>query len=481
MLFLSISNCTVTAPACRAVTHQTSPSIVSCSISKYTFETTAAPSPRTDFHQAHDPSLGALFPFLILCVILGIYSTAEFAYEKCKGSGNDDEGTPAGNGASADAAYSNQEPSNAQGSSSLLPTAGSRGSLHNLKRSGRDSDDEDQQPRNPKRTKEDHDKSSKSTEKRVHCLHFLKDPTTYHDCSRFKFKDWKGFREHIVDRTHRQPVFCRTCGKGFVGDHGRAHKARDEHERERKCQETSFETPSGITEDQDNDIRKLVTRGRRVKDPLHEICYKVWDILFKDTPRPSSLFVTEQPKLLDPRILDNVASELWTDGQFQEEVCNLPVVEDMTRSQRMELAGSVIRMFVARVQTQGNRREHDEADFSLPPTEAEGPPLEPADPIHQDLHTPPNIDDSAPFQPFPLDVQNWSDYIDNEHFDFNLMSNDNASEMPLSMPFEPSGFEDTLVNAESCGEGHDAKDFASNGDLTYTEENSIEFYGGEMT
>ncbi|KAH8654759.1 hypothetical protein BGZ61DRAFT_467387 [Ilyonectria robusta] len=106
------------------------------------------------------------------------------------------------------------------------------------------------------------------------CPYYKKDKFKHKLCLRdFKLKRIKDVKQHLC-RKHIQPHFCPLCGQEFEtkGDE------RD-HIRTQSCSRQEYQEPEGITDDH--------------KDKFSSRWFTVWDIVFPDTPRPSSAYVQD--------------------------------------------------------------------------------------------------------------------------------------------------------------------------------------------
>jgi hypothetical protein len=79
----------------------------------------------------------------------------------------------------------------------------------------------------------------------------------------------------------RQPPYCPICGRTFT-----SQQAANEHISERNCQSQNFDEIEGITADQVNALRDLPKNRDSVAR-----WYKIWDIIYPNTPRPASPYV----------------------------------------------------------------------------------------------------------------------------------------------------------------------------------------------
>ncbi|KAJ2999365.1 hypothetical protein NUW58_g20 [Xylaria curta] len=90
--------------------------------------------------------------------------------------------------------------------------------------------------------------------------------------------------EHLVS-THRQPLYCPICTITFQDIW-----TRDSHIRERSCEKAELALPPGMSIEQGNHLRLLLST-----QPLDEECwYRVWDVLFPEEARPQSASIDKQ-------------------------------------------------------------------------------------------------------------------------------------------------------------------------------------------
>ncbi|KAK6839245.1 hypothetical protein PG987_005111 [Apiospora arundinis] len=94
-------------------------------------------------------------------------------------------------------------------------------------------------------------------------------------------------RQHI-DRRHRQPPHCPSCGCTFTARQTRELTA---HINQRRCTRIPFQLP-GVTDDQWDMIR---ARGRAAPHTVNggdiERWFQIWDVIFPGVGRPSSPFM----------------------------------------------------------------------------------------------------------------------------------------------------------------------------------------------
>ncbi|KAK7974533.1 hypothetical protein PG989_016381 [Apiospora arundinis] len=94
-------------------------------------------------------------------------------------------------------------------------------------------------------------------------------------------------RQHI-DRRHRQPPHCPSCGRTYAA---RQKRELEAHINQRRCTPVPFELP-GVTDDQWDEIR---ARGRAAPHTVNggdsERWFQIWDVLFPGVERPPSPFM----------------------------------------------------------------------------------------------------------------------------------------------------------------------------------------------
>ncbi|KAI1321875.1 hypothetical protein F5Y16DRAFT_65636 [Xylariaceae sp. FL0255] len=93
-------------------------------------------------------------------------------------------------------------------------------------------------------------------------------------------------RQHLF-RWHVQPSHCPSCGEIFLDDPD--HAQLDAHTSRQTCEVTTFIQPLGATHDQLGRITTAADTRQGSSDP--ERWYIIWDILFPNSPRPSSPYI----------------------------------------------------------------------------------------------------------------------------------------------------------------------------------------------
>lgn len=111
------------------------------------------------------------------------------------------------------------------------------------------------------------------------CPFFKADPVKYNDCHRFRLTRIRDVKQHLR-RCHCRPIYCSICGETFSTEDD-----RDTHARLRSCQETRFRI-DGITKTQQDRLSEKLPR----KTPEEAQWFAVFEIIFPDSPRPSSAY-----------------------------------------------------------------------------------------------------------------------------------------------------------------------------------------------
>lgn len=116
------------------------------------------------------------------------------------------------------------------------------------------------------------------------CPYYKKDKFKHKLCLRdFKLKRIKDVKQHLC-RKHVQPHFCPLCGQEFE-----TKRDEQDHIRTQSCSRQEYQEPEGITDDHKD---KFSSRVDRMMTLEHQ-WFTVWDIVFPDTPRPSSAYVQD--------------------------------------------------------------------------------------------------------------------------------------------------------------------------------------------
>ncbi|KAK1993628.1 hypothetical protein LX36DRAFT_673699 [Colletotrichum falcatum] len=127
------------------------------------------------------------------------------------------------------------------------------------------------------------------------CPFWKKNPDGHRQCYKKVLSKIKYVKSHLY-RCHPAPITCPCCGVGFPSE-----EARDEHLRARRCEVVE----RGHIADHEGLTAERMRQVSKRADPRHseeEQWFVVWDIVFPNTPRPSSAYI---------------------DGALSEDVCNL--------------------------------------------------------------------------------------------------------------------------------------------------------------
>ncbi|KAK2058274.1 hypothetical protein LY76DRAFT_63522 [Colletotrichum caudatum] len=203
------------------------------------------------------------------------------------------------------------------------------------------------------------------------CPFWKKSPDNHRQCYKKVLSKIKYVKSHLY-RFHPAPIACPCCGAEFQSE-----EVRDEHLRARRCEVVE----RGDIADHEGLTAERMRQVSRRADPRlseGEQWFVVWDIIFPNTPRPSSAYI---------------------DGALSEDVCNFHEFfansgndiilhyfslhdPDFARGDRAALYDRFVRdrvlerIYEQWVTGRGLRRPYDADDFTPPqsiPTESEGP------------------------------------------------------------------------------------------------------------
>lgn len=119
---------------------------------------------------------------------------------------------------------------------------------------------------------------------------FAKEYTArYFNCNFHKLARIKDVKQHL-QRNHKQPQNCPICRMQFSTEGG-----KDQHIRERGCQESDQPAPDGITNEQSTELKRRVN-SRLPKDQWYEV---FWIVFPNAQIKPSSPFVERDYGLYD--------------------------------------------------------------------------------------------------------------------------------------------------------------------------------------
>lgn len=273
---------------------------------------------------------------------------SESSGQRCRGPGE------AGGGPSNGARYNTGAQSHSQDpGSGRHPDAGSRKITGQKRSFDGGSDDEDEKKNPPKRTnkKEPSDKTQQRTNpnvfrRPVHCPYFLHDHDKHSKCSEFMFTELPRLLEHLLDRTHFQPVHCEICGMEFRDQKKSvAEGKREEHIHLRTCRKPDipFQIP-GITKEEEVKIQGLrVGRGRRTVAQAIDKWHEIWKILFPSSHCATSPYVTDHPKVY---YLKYRKAEAVLDPAFKELVADVLAKKGISQAIHDTLADEVLEVFL---------------------------------------------------------------------------------------------------------------------------------------
>jgi hypothetical protein len=167
------------------------------------------------------------------------------------------------------------------------------------------------EPPPPKRLSNPKEKKHKSLS--FACPFYRGNPWKYHMCQKYDLQRIKDVRQHI-HRKHVKPNFyCTRCYEVFVDAN-----SRDDHARYETCvmrREPKFD---GITDSQKGELRECHKRGKEITEQW----YYMWDILFKDQPRPKSPYIGNYREEMGPLIRD-----FWNSKRV-DIISNAPAPDD---------------------------------------------------------------------------------------------------------------------------------------------------------
>lgn len=129
------------------------------------------------------------------------------------------------------------------------------------------------------------------------CPFYLHARHEWHNCLRnYRLNRIVDVRLHLL-RVHLLAPQCPSCGREFKGDS--AEDRCNAHIQLRNCQRLPFPPlpRHGVTGDQLESMRSIATHrnGRRGQDSATAKWFEMWDIIFPNTTRPASPYITEHP------------------------------------------------------------------------------------------------------------------------------------------------------------------------------------------
>ncbi|KAI0414737.1 hypothetical protein F5X98DRAFT_389623 [Xylaria grammica] len=113
------------------------------------------------------------------------------------------------------------------------------------------------------------------------CPFLLKSHKNHSQCAKYRLRRIQDVKQHLR-RHHLRPPYCPTCNGTFKNE-----EERDCHVRKRECEARTPVEPDGISEDQQN----ILKRRRNSKDSLEEQWYFIWETVFPNTTRPDSVYL----------------------------------------------------------------------------------------------------------------------------------------------------------------------------------------------
>lgn len=167
------------------------------------------------------------------------------------------------------------------------------------------------------------------------CPFYLHSRHEWHNCLRnYTLHRIVDVRLHLL-RVHLLAPQCPSCGREFKGDSAEDHC--NTHIQLRNCQRLPLPLPArhGVTGDQLEAMRAIATRrtGRRGQDTAAAKWFEMWDIIFPDTTRPASPYITEHP---DVQRINDMNQFILTNERWPEDIISTsassPILLDMPRN-----------------------------------------------------------------------------------------------------------------------------------------------------
>jgi hypothetical protein len=147
----------------------------------------------------------------------------------------------------------------------------------------RDDDDDDENDSVGSNSDQESVSGSKPTKRLFACPYYKYDSMRYISCARLRLTRVRDVKQHL-NRRHRRPLYCPTCGNTFD-----VSQYRDAHIRARDCRQPpgGFGI-EGITDEQG------IALGRRVNRSLGETdqWFSIWKILFPGSSPPESPYLS---------------------------------------------------------------------------------------------------------------------------------------------------------------------------------------------
>ncbi|KAI1179822.1 hypothetical protein F4777DRAFT_401149 [Nemania sp. FL0916] len=115
------------------------------------------------------------------------------------------------------------------------------------------------------------------------CPYFAKDHNRYLCCRKYELNRIRDVKQHLW-RQHRRRLYCPVCYNTYDYD---KEEERDEHIRAKQCTARAPAEIEGVTDKQQQMLRKRVNSNQT----LEEQWYSIWEIVFPTIARPNSVYL----------------------------------------------------------------------------------------------------------------------------------------------------------------------------------------------
>ncbi|KAK3386737.1 hypothetical protein B0H63DRAFT_540787 [Podospora didyma] len=179
----------------------------------------------------------------------------------------------------------------------------------------------------------------KTRPKTLACPFWKRDPFKHIDCFKHRLTKIAYVKQHI-DRKHAPKFYCTRCFIIFPDQQCLNH-----HDRNVICRRDPSASLDGITYQQ----HRQLTRKSQSHASDAEKWFAVWDIVFPDTPRPSSAYVNQ-----------DLSQDLCLFQEFEESRGSAILLEELRASGIPSLSDEETSSTLARVLRQGLSRVHEQ-------------------------------------------------------------------------------------------------------------------------
>lgn len=190
---------------------------------------------------------------------------------------------PSGVQGASSQAMSGASISHPHGAGGQLPRSQGKGKGRARHEQDQESDGEESQRRRPKKQRL-RDASPDAMTRQLACLFWKLDPRKHRDCFGLTLENTSRVKQHLK-RKHTPKYYCERCWAEFADEHSHAEHVKVEV---MACPSRTCRFPA-ITHQQEMSLRR-----RSTSVTAEARWFEMWDIVFPDSPRPSSPYIDSE-------------------------------------------------------------------------------------------------------------------------------------------------------------------------------------------